>query len=105
MSSRFLRRARVGFTVALLATAASVVLAQPASAAPTGCSNGTERSFSWAHCSGGTGQYQAWAQCKPRWPWITNWYTSYGSWTSPKGISRANCDGNHQVQSYGVYYR
>ena len=29
----------------------------------------------------------------------------HGSWTSPKGISRANCDGNHQVQSYGVYYR
>ena len=77
----------------------------PASAAPTGCSYGNEGSFSWAHCTGGTGQYQAWAQCKPRYPWITNWYTAYGPWRNPGQVSHANCDGNHQVLSYGMYTR
>jgi hypothetical protein len=105
VNSRFIRRARLGFTAALLTAAASIAVAPSAYAAPTGCSNGNEGSFSWAYCSGGSGQYQAWASCKPRYPWITNWYTSYGSWTSPQGISRAYCDGNHQVQSWGVYYR
>ena len=95
-------RLRAGLLVAAASLVVFVLAAPAASAAPTGCQWGSEGSFSWAYCSGGTGGYQAWAQCKPRYFWITNWYTAYGPWLNPGGISQANCDGNHNVASYGI---
>lgn len=96
--------ARLGVALALATTAVVGFSASPAAATPTGCNWGSEGSFSWAHCTGGTGTYRAWAQCKPSHWWITNWYTSYGSWVSPGTISTASCDGNHTVASYGINY-
>jgi hypothetical protein len=94
---------------ALAALTLSFVSASTAQAIPSQCNWGNEGSSSWASCTGGNGQFQAWAQCKPKYPWITNWYTSYGTWRSPAPypgpVSVAGCDGNHQVGSYGISYR
>lgn len=95
-------RVRAGIVALVFSIATIVLVAPAASAAPAGCQWGSEGSFSWAHCNSGTGGYQAWAQCKPRYPWISNWYMAYGPWLNPGGISRAYCDGNHTVASYGI---
>jgi hypothetical protein len=95
---------RLGIATSMATLALLAFNTLPASASPSSCSWGNEGSFSWAYCGSGTGKYQAWAQCKPRYFWITNWYTAYGPMQSPGTTSIASCDGNHQVASYGITY-
>jgi hypothetical protein len=78
--------------VALAIAGATLAVATPAAAAPTGCGSGWAGqggTYTTAWCSGGTGTFNAWAQCQSTvWPYGYSFVES--SWRRPGGTALTN---------------
>ena len=108
MRSKIKRRAAAG--IATLAIAgATLAVAEPVSAAPSGCGPGwagVGNTYATAWCSGGTGTFNVWVQCRSTvWPY---WYSFVeSSWRKPGGTAWTNsawaqCGVPSMVVSWGI---
>jgi hypothetical protein len=89
---------------ALLSIAA--LSAEPASAAPTGCTQGwagVGNTYVTAYCSGGTGSYQVWAQCAGTvWPYYYYFVQSPWYRAGSKATAWAFCPIGSVVNRWGI---